>query len=60
MAERLTVTERTVNTHLERIRDKLGVRSRAQITAWLLRSRIAVDDPKSAPASSSSVPVIEG
>jgi len=58
MAERLTVTERTVNTHLERIRDKLGVRSRAQITAWLLRSPVAVDDPKSAPASS-SVPVIE-
>jgi len=47
MAVRLTVTERTVNTHLERIRDKLGVRSRAQITAWLLRSGLAMDDANS-------------
>jgi DNA-binding CsgD family transcriptional regulator/tetratricopeptide (TPR) repeat protein len=37
IAMRLTVTERTVNTHLERIRDKLGVRSRAEITAWLMQ-----------------------
>jgi len=52
MAVRLTVTERTVNTHLERIREKLGVRSRAQITAWLLRSGLAVDDVNSSRASS--------
>jgi non-specific serine/threonine protein kinase len=38
MAERLIVTVRTINTHLERIRDKLGVRSRAQITACVMRS----------------------
>ena len=43
MAGRLTVTERTVNTHLERIRDKLGVRSRAEITAWLMRPGVAPD-----------------
>jgi predicted ATPase/DNA-binding CsgD family transcriptional regulator len=43
MAVRLTVTERTVNTHLERIRDKLGVRSRAEITAWLMQSGLAPD-----------------
>jgi len=38
MAERLIVAERTINTHMERIRDKLGVRSRAQITACVMRS----------------------
>jgi DNA-binding CsgD family transcriptional regulator/tetratricopeptide (TPR) repeat protein len=43
MARRLTVTERTVNTHLERIRDKLGVRSRAEITAWLMQPGVTPD-----------------
>jgi DNA-binding CsgD family transcriptional regulator len=51
MAKRLTITERTVNTHLERIRDKLGVRPRAQITAWLMRSGLAADDASSARGS---------
>ena len=34
IAERLVVSERTVDGHLERIRNRLGVRSRAQIAAW--------------------------
>jgi len=40
IADRLVVTERTVDTHLEHVRDKLGVRSRAQITAWAAASGI--------------------
>ncbi len=40
IAEQLVVTERTVDTHLEHVRDKLGVRSRAQITAWAAASGI--------------------
>ncbi len=43
MAERLIVAERTINTHMERIRDKLGVRSRAQITACVMRSGLGRD-----------------
>ena len=40
IAEHLVVTERTVDTHLEHVRDKLGVRSRAQIAAWAAASGI--------------------
>jgi predicted ATPase/DNA-binding CsgD family transcriptional regulator len=34
IAGRLGISERTVDGHVEHIRDKLGVRSRAQIAAW--------------------------
>lgn len=34
IAGRLNVSERTVDGHLEHIRNKLAVRSRAQIVAW--------------------------
>lgn len=34
IAERLFISERTADGHLEHIREKLGVRNRAQITAW--------------------------
>lgn len=34
IAERLGIAERTVEGHVERIRAKLGFRSRAQIAAW--------------------------
>jgi len=34
IADRLGVGERTVETHVDHIRAKLGVRSRAQIAAW--------------------------
>jgi non-specific serine/threonine protein kinase len=37
IADRLVVSERTVDTHVDRIRNKLGVRSRAQIAVWLQR-----------------------
>ncbi|MFD8492188.1 ATP-binding protein [Amycolatopsis sp. NPDC059657] len=37
IARRLRVSERTVTTHLERIREKLDVRSRAEVAAWVAR-----------------------
>ena len=36
IAKRLFISERTADGHLEHIREKLGVRSRAQITAWFI------------------------
>jgi DNA-binding CsgD family transcriptional regulator len=38
IASRLLITTRTVVTHLERIRDKLGARSRAEVAAWFART----------------------
>jgi DNA-binding CsgD family transcriptional regulator/sugar lactone lactonase YvrE len=37
IAARLFVSERTVDGHLEHIREKLGVTSRAQVAAWVVR-----------------------
>jgi class 3 adenylate cyclase len=34
IADRLVISDRTVETHVEHIRNKLGVRSRAQVAAW--------------------------
>jgi DNA-binding CsgD family transcriptional regulator/sugar lactone lactonase YvrE len=34
IAERLFISERTVDGHLEHVREKLGVTSRAQVAAW--------------------------
>ncbi|QBJ97480.1 LuxR family transcriptional regulator [Rhodococcus sp. ABRD24] len=34
IAERLVISQRTVEGHVEHIRDKLGFKSRAQIAAW--------------------------
>ena len=34
IAEALTVSERTVDTHVDRIRNRLGLRSRAEIASW--------------------------
>jgi len=39
IAERLVLSERTVEGHVEQIRVKLGVRSRTQIVAWVLADR---------------------
>ncbi len=36
IAEHLVIAERTVEGHLERIRGKLGLRSRTQIAVWVL------------------------
>src|SRR5258707_7950565 len=34
IADRLVISDRTVETHVEHIRNKLGVRSRAQVAMW--------------------------
>lgn len=38
IAERLFISERTVDGHLEHIREKLGVSNRAQVAAWYVAS----------------------
>jgi pimeloyl-ACP methyl ester carboxylesterase/DNA-binding CsgD family transcriptional regulator len=39
IAQRLTIDERTAEGHVERIRIRLGVRSRAQIATWWVASK---------------------
>jgi DNA-binding CsgD family transcriptional regulator len=34
IAARLGITERSAESHVERIRDRMGFRSRSQIAAW--------------------------
>lgn len=36
IAERLFISERTVDSHLEHVREKLEVKSRAQVAAWFV------------------------
>src|SRR3979490_1115151 len=48
IARRLFISERTVDGHLEHVREKLGVNTRAQIAAWVVRQGTA---PVVAPAS---------
>jgi non-specific serine/threonine protein kinase len=40
IAEELVVSERTIDAHVEHIRTKLGLRSRAQIAAWVTEERL--------------------
>ena len=40
IATRLTIAPRTAEAHVENIRRKLGVRSRAQIAAWVTEHRL--------------------
>jgi DNA-binding NarL/FixJ family response regulator len=39
IAEELTISERTVTTHVYRILNKLGLRSRTHISAWILEKQ---------------------
>lgn len=39
IARQLVITERSAESHVERIRDRLGLRSRAQLAAWFVTSR---------------------
>lgn len=39
IARELVITERSAESHIERIRDRLGLRSRAQLAAWFVTSR---------------------
>src|SRR5260370_26151035 len=48
IAVKLFLSERTVDGHLEHIREKLGVSTRAQVTAWVVRRDAA---PAPAPAT---------
>ena len=41
IAEELVITERSAESHVERIRARLGFRSRAQIAAWYVASNVA-------------------
>ena len=41
IGEKLFISERTVDGHLEHIREKLGVNSRAQVSAWVVRNEAA-------------------
>lgn len=57
IAKRLFISERTADGHLEHIREKLGVNSRAQIAAWVVQrsqpTSVATD-------ASSRVPAVGG
>lgn len=46
IAARLFVSERTVDTHLEHVREKLDVNTRAQVAAWVVRQAQAPDVPE--------------
>ena len=37
IADKLFISDRTVDGHLERVREKLGVSTRAQVAAWVVR-----------------------
>src|SRR6266851_1600388 len=41
IAERLFIAERTVDNHLEHVREKLAVKTRAQIAAWVVQRGLA-------------------
>jgi hypothetical protein len=42
IGQRLFISERTAEGHVDQIRSKLGFRSRAEIAAWVVRSEAAV------------------
>ena len=44
IADRLVLSERTVETHIQRIFRKLEVRSRAQLTAWATEQGLSRPD----------------
>jgi predicted ATPase/DNA-binding CsgD family transcriptional regulator len=54
VAESLVVTERTVESHLGHIFDKLGLRSRTQLAAWAIEHGLS--QPSFAGSSASSAP----
>ncbi len=45
IAERLVISERTAEYHVEQIRNKLGVRSRAQVAAWVAATAAHAERP---------------
>jgi DNA-binding CsgD family transcriptional regulator/DNA-binding beta-propeller fold protein YncE len=56
IAERMFIAERTVDGHLEHIREKLGVNSRTQVATWFVaQSQPTVSVPAAQPATRRSV-----
>jgi DNA-binding NarL/FixJ family response regulator len=54
IARRLSISERTVEAHLEQVRNQLGLHNRAQIAVWAVSvgvSSVDSDDGRSSPAS---------
>ena len=41
IAERLVISERTADSHADHIRQKLELRSRAEIAAWAIRQGLS-------------------
>ena len=64
IATRLFLSERTVDGHLEHVREKLGVNTRAQIATWVTRlsepSAVVVETAPPIPRPVSRSPVKEG
>ena len=55
IAERLFISERTAEGHVEQIRNKLGFKSRAQVAAWVASNQTRL--PAVVTASSTQLPV---
>jgi len=45
IADELVISERTAEGHVEHIRDKLGVRSRAEVAVWAVQSGLVAPPP---------------
>jgi DNA-binding NarL/FixJ family response regulator len=46
IAERLTISERTVEKHVQNILSRLGLRSRTQVAAWAVRRGVVGSRPE--------------
>ena len=49
IGERLFISSRTVDGHVERIRNKLGVRSRTEVATWAIEHRTSAGDTVAGP-----------
>ena len=54
IAEKLVISERTAEGHVEQIRNKLGFRSRSQIAAWIAAERAHPSAVRARPAPSAT------
>jgi DNA-binding CsgD family transcriptional regulator/sugar lactone lactonase YvrE len=55
IAERLVISERTAEGHVEQIRNKLGFHSRTQIAGWVERQRVGGVQRVTAPAPAGAI-----